>query len=90
MPRGWTRGPQGQMRPVSAGECAVHVMKIATGEIEERAEKPPLEEDGGADRVFARARNMTGAAREADVEAPPHPLYGPGLPPPGAKAEPGP
>ena len=66
-------------------------MKIATGEIEERVEKPPLEEDGRADRVFARARGgMTRAAREANVEVPPHPLYGPGLPPPGAKAEPGP
>ncbi len=101
MPRGWTRGPQGQVRPVGAGECAVHVMKIAVGEIEERVEKPPLEEAGqprqpergGAARTFARARNVTKTwddVGEGDEAPPPHPLYGPGLPPPGAKVKPGP
>ena len=29
------RGPQGQRRPADVVGCAVHVMKIATGEIEE-------------------------------------------------------
>lgn len=75
MPRGWTRGPQGQMRPISTGACAVHVMKIATGEIEEHVEKPPLEGTTGA--FFS----------ESDDGPPPHPVYGPGLPPPGAKTE---
>ena len=92
MPRGWSRGPQGQLRPVNTGECAVHVMKIATGEVVERVQKPPLPEE--PPRVFARARNVTKAsevdARGGEEAPPPHPMYGPGLPPPGAKAKPGP
>ena len=37
------KGPQGQWRPVSDTACAAHVMKIATGEIEEpRAPRPAL------------------------------------------------
>ena len=35
------RGPQGQKRPHSTNAAAVHVMKIATGQIEENAELPP-------------------------------------------------
>ena len=34
------KGPPGQWRPADAVGCAVHVMKIATGEIEETYEKP--------------------------------------------------
>ena len=76
MPKGWTRGPQGQKRPISTNERAVHVMKIATGEIEERVEKPPL----------PREVLPTGVRNGApDESSDPPPLYGPGLPPPGAK-----
>ena len=35
------KGPQGQWRPDEPGACAVHVMKIATGQIEETFEAPP-------------------------------------------------
>ena len=35
------RGPQGQWRPVSDTACATRVMKIATGEIEEKVDLPP-------------------------------------------------
>lgn len=41
MPRGWVRGPQGQMRPVGHGACAVHVMRIGTGEITEELDPLP-------------------------------------------------
>ena len=35
------RGPNGEWRPAGTGACAVHVMKIATGQIEETYEPPP-------------------------------------------------
>ena len=34
------KGPQGQKRPVSDRACTVHVMKIATGQIEEKLDRP--------------------------------------------------
>ena len=34
------RGPQGQIRPADAIGCAVHVAKIATGEIEDTLDRP--------------------------------------------------
>ena len=73
MPRGWTSGPNGEMLPVSTSARTVHIMKVATGEVEKR-------------RGMARAR--PGAPMESDVlveddEAPEYPMYGPGLPPPG-------
>lgn len=42
MPRGWVRGPQGQMRPLAPGACARVVMEIATGQREEHVEKPDI------------------------------------------------
>ena len=74
MPRGWTSGPNGEMLPVSTSERAVHIMRIATGEVEDR-------------RCLGRAR--PGVPMESDVvageddDAPDYPMYGPGLPPPG-------
>ncbi len=76
MPRGWTSGPNGELLPVSTSERAVHIMKIATGEIEES-------------RGLARARPgavpvpVAVGVEEDDDEMPRHPMYGPGLPPPG-------
>ena len=55
------RGPNGERRPVDVVGCAVHVMKIATGEIEE--ELPENREDkvnGGK----ARAASMTPEERK--------------------------
>lgn len=47
------RGPQGQWRPVSDVACATRVMKIATGEIEEKLEEPlpPLPESESEEDV---------------------------------------
>lgn len=42
MPKGWVRGPQGQMRPLAPGARARHIMEIATGQREEHVEKPIL------------------------------------------------
>ena len=40
------RGPNGEWRPADVVGCAVHVMKIATGEIEEALPEPtPLRPD---------------------------------------------
>ena len=63
-------GPQDQQRPHSTGACAVHVMRIAAGEIEEHVELPPLPRPKRGDMV----RNGGG-----DDEPP---LLGSGLPPP--------
>ena len=41
-------GPQGQKRPADVIGCAVHVMKIATGEIEEDLEGAPKRQPGRA------------------------------------------
>ena len=62
-------GPKGQRRPADVISNAVHVMRIATGEIEE----PPLTDDGknaaavalGRKGGVARARSMTKAKRVA-------------------------
>ena len=65
------RGPKGEKRPADVVGCAVHVMKIATGEIEEelpenrvgkvnggkvRANKMTPEERSGLARKAAQAR----------------------------------
>lgn len=41
-------GPDGQWRPRGAGACAVHVMKIATRQIQESRERPKKAKPGGA------------------------------------------
>ena len=65
------RGPNGERRPADVVGCAVHVMKIATGEIEEdlpahrdikvkggkaRADSMTPEERSESARTAARAR----------------------------------
>ena len=50
------RGPQGQKRPSDAVSCAVTVMKIATGEMEEDI---PKNRDGKVSGGKARANSMT-------------------------------
>ena len=51
------RGPQGQKRPADTNANAVHVMKIATGEIEE--ELPAKTRNGGLKGGKARAEALT-------------------------------
>ena len=49
------KGPQGQRRPADVVGCAVHVAKIATGEIEDTGYKQPTKRKGGLAGAEARA-----------------------------------
>ena len=51
------RGPNGEKRPADTNACAVHVMKIATGEIEE--ELPSARRNGGLKGGPARAESLS-------------------------------
>ena len=51
------RGPNGEKRPADTNANAVHVMKIATGEIEE--ELPSARRNGGLKGGPARARALS-------------------------------
>ena len=55
------KGPQGQWRPAATGACAAHVMKIATGELEETFEPP----ERAADPAAKRRASIGGKARAA-------------------------
>lgn len=60
------RGPQGQKRPADVVGCAVHVAKIATGEIEETFDEPkrqPNRAKGGRAGGKARAAALSPAER---------------------------
>ena len=65
------KGPNGEWRPADPVACAVHVMKIATGEIEETYEAPPdtrrPKRDSGAGGR-ARAAAMTPEERSASAK----------------------
>ena len=50
------RGPNGERRPADVVGCAVHVMKIATGEIEEEL---PENREGKVNGGKARTEGMT-------------------------------
>ena len=54
-------GPNGEKRPAHTVGCAVHVMKIATGEIEEELEVRQLSKVNGGK---ARAASMTPEERK--------------------------
>ena len=53
------RGPKGEKRPADVIGNAVHVMRIATGEIEDNPSKAPRRAKGGK----ARARALSPQAR---------------------------
>ena len=55
------KGPQGQCHPSGAGALAVHVCRIATGEIEETHEPPA---DSG-NTIASRRASIAGKARSA-------------------------
>ena len=59
------RGPNGEKRPRDTVGCAVHVMKIATGEIEEDL---PKNREGKINGGKARAESMTPEERRALAE----------------------
>lgn len=53
------RGPKGEKRPADVIGNAVHVMKIATGEIEEEADGKEYARKGGLKGGRARAKALT-------------------------------
>ena len=60
------RGPKGEKRPADTVGCAVHVMKIATGEIEEDL---PKNREGKVNGGKARADGMTPEERSELAKA---------------------
>lgn len=59
------KGPQGQKRPADAIGNAVHIARIATGEIEETALKQPAKRNSGLAGAKARVENTTPEGRKA-------------------------
>ena len=53
------RGPQGEKRPADVVGCAVHVGKLATGEIEETTYKQPAKRKGGIAGGRVRADTLS-------------------------------
>jgi hypothetical protein len=60
-------GPKGERRPADVIGCAVHVMKVATGEIEETGRDAAKEymRQGGLKGGKARAAKLSAAKRKA-------------------------
>ena len=56
------RGPQKQWRPAGTAECAVHVMRIATGELDETFEPPSMDSDPDASERASVAGKARGAS----------------------------
>lgn len=56
------KGPQGQKRPADTNACAVHVAKIATGEIEDTKNTTQRAKSGRAG-AKARAEKLTAEER---------------------------
>jgi len=57
------KGPQGQKRPADVIGNAVHIAKIATGEVEEATLKQPAKRKSGLAGSKARADNLTAEER---------------------------
>ena len=55
-------GPQGQKRPRDPARNALKILKIATGEIEEKLHEPPAHTKAGG---YARAKKLTKDERSA-------------------------
>lgn len=58
------KGPMGQKRPADAIGCAVHVARIATGEIEDTTLKQPAKRKSGLAGSRARTENLTKDERQ--------------------------
>jgi len=63
------RGPKGEKRPADVIGNAVHVMRIATGEIEESRGKAPKRAKGGLKGGKARAAALTPEQRSEIARA---------------------
>jgi hypothetical protein len=59
------RGPQGQQRPADTIGCAVRVMQIATGEVDEKLTPPTGRVRSGLAGAKARAESLTAEERKA-------------------------
>jgi len=57
------RGPKGEKRPADVIGNAVHVMRIATGEIEDTPGKAPSRSKGGKIGGAVRAKKLTAQRR---------------------------
>jgi len=57
------KGPQGQKRPADVIGNAVHIARIATGEIEETKLQQPAKRKSGLAGASARKRNLTAKER---------------------------
>lgn len=62
------KGPQGQKRPADAIGNAVHIARIATGEIEETTLKQPAKRNSGLAGAKARVENTTPEDRKATAK----------------------
>jgi hypothetical protein len=63
------RGPKGEKRPADVIGNAVHVMRIATGEVEEAVGAAPKRAKGGLKGGKARAASLTPAQRSEIAHA---------------------
>ena len=63
------RGPKGEKRPADVIGNAVHVMRIATGEIEDAPSKAPKRAKGGLKGGRARAAALTPEQRSEIARA---------------------
>ena len=63
------RGPKGEKRPADVIGNAVHVMRLATGEIEEPTGKAPNRAKGGLKGAKARARVLSPRERSEIARA---------------------
>jgi hypothetical protein len=63
------RGPKGEKRPADVIGNAIHVMRVATGEIEEDYGKAPKRAKGGRKGGKARAAALTAEQRSKIAHA---------------------
>lgn len=63
------RGPKGEKRPADVIGNAVHVMRIATGEIEESIGKAPNRAKGGRKGAKVRAKILSPQERSEIARA---------------------
>ena len=57
------KGPKGEKRPADVIGCAVHVAKIATGEIEDSKLKYPAKRNSGLAGSKARVKSTSKSSR---------------------------
>ena len=63
------KGPRGEKRPADVIGNAVHVMRIATGEIEDAPSKAPKRAKGGKKGGKARAKALSASERSEIAKA---------------------